>query len=256
MRMEIERFLRQFEWNWTVMGLRLKVGVGSEPLWVVWLEAEGPFVWKWEMLVPWNVLFYRLPSILNSGLSEKCRKNRWKWVGNNFKWVGRVLCGKFYVLWYSNNWFIWTWGLSSGLGSLKIQFLVVEIFFCLMWFFLTCLFSVPNLLESVEYSNKTVFWVWIFILEFFYWTSPPRQAVLTKNISVNFVNLEHSVEWSEYFGMVICHVGVLEHSRNNSRNIHQESIFSINGIWQNRAIFCRIFGDSDWLNNFDHEYTV
>ena len=124
-------------------------------------------MWKWEMLVHWDVLFYRLPSILNSGLSEKCRKDRWKWVGNNFKWVGRVLCGKFYVLWYSNNWFIWTWGLSSGLGSLKIQFLVVEIFFCLMWFFLTCLFSVPNLLESVEYSNKTVFWVWIFYSRIF-----------------------------------------------------------------------------------------
>ena len=140
----------------------------------------------------------------------------------------------------------------TGLFELGVSHLDLEVskfnFWSLKFFlfdvvFLTCLFSVPNLLESVEYSNKTVFWVWIFHSRFFYWTSPPRRAVLTKNISVNFVNLEHSVEWSEYFGMVICHVGVLEHSRNNSRNIHQESIFSINGIWQNRAISCRIFGE-------------
>ena len=117
-----------------------EISTESGQKWVIWFKAEGPLVWKWEMLVPWIIHFYRWPSILNSGLSEKCRKNRWKWVGNNFKWVGRVLCGKFYVLWYSNNWFIWTWGLSSGLGSLKIQFLVVEIFLCLMWFFLRVFF--------------------------------------------------------------------------------------------------------------------
>ena len=159
------------------------------------------------------------------------------WIGNNFKWVGRVhsaaismFCGT----------------VITGLFELGVSHLDLEVskfnFWSLMFdvVFLTCLSADQIYLRALNTWTKLYFETEFFILDFFYWTSPPRRAVLTKNISVNFVNLEHSVEWSEYFGMVNCHVGVLEHSRNNSRNIHQESIFSINGIWQNRAIFCWI----------------
>lgn len=64
--------------------------------------------------------------------------------------------------------------------------------------FLRVLSFLQNLEKISRASNtwtKQYFESEFLMLKFFYWTSPlVRQVVLTKNILVNFVNLEHSVD--------------------------------------------------------------
>ena len=207
-----KRIFRQFEWNWTVMAVQLKTSTWSfggkwtqsfhENRRVLWCENEKFWSLETSSFIKgrpfWTLGFSNVGKI-DENESEIVSNESDEFSAANSMFCGTVITGLFEL------------GVSHlDLEVSKFNFWSLK-FFLFDVVFLTCLFSVPNLLESVEYSNKTVFWVWIFYSRFFYWTSPPRRAVLTKNISVNFVNLEHSVEWSEYSGMVICHVGVLEH---------------------------------------------